>query len=103
MLHLACFFGGARGRSPSLARNCWTSGRDERGGSTAVSVPCRHAVAAKSVPGWLVLCISLMATLSALAPQRCAAQDEAPSIVGYAFEGMGTGLTTGLALGYIAT
>ena len=37
-----------------------------------------------------------------LAPQRCAAE-EAPSILGYAFEGMGTGAATGLAIGYLST
>jgi hypothetical protein len=36
-------------------------------------------------------------------PQRCRAEDDAPSIVGYAFEGMGTGLATGLAIGYLSS
>jgi hypothetical protein len=36
-------------------------------------------------------------------PQRCHAEDDTPSIVGYAFEGMGTGLATGLAIGYLST
>jgi hypothetical protein len=36
-------------------------------------------------------------------PQQCRAEDDAPSIVGYAFEGMGTGLATGLAIGYLST
>jgi hypothetical protein len=44
-----------------------------------------------------------MTALSVLAPQRCAAEDDAPSILGYAFEGMGTGVATGLAVGYLAT
>ena len=38
------------------------------------------------------------------APSVCLAEDdEAPSIVGYGLEGMGTGTATGLALGYLAT
>lgn len=38
-----------------------------------------------------------------IAPQRCAADDEAPSILGYSFEGMGTGAATGLAVGYLSS
>lgn len=49
---------------------------------------------------WLGLC----AALWSLQPGVCLADDdEAPSIVGYGLEGMGTGAATGLALGYIAT
>ena len=36
-------------------------------------------------------------------PQPCWAEDDTPSIVGYAFEGLGTGLATGLAIGYLST
>ena len=53
-------------------------------------------------PLWLVLCASLGAlhVMSSV----CRADDgEAPSIVGYGLEGLGTGAATGLALGYLAT
>lgn len=38
-------------------------------------------------------------------PQRCLAEadDDTPSIVGYAFEGFGTGVATGFAAGYLST
>lgn len=40
------------------------------------------------------------------APQPCSAQEDAgetPSILGYAFEGFGTGIATGFAAGYLST
>lgn len=49
----------------------------------------------------LALCV---AVALAYTPGVCLAEDdEAPSIVGYGLEGMGTGAATGLALGYLAT
>jgi hypothetical protein len=38
----------------------------------------------------------------AIHPARCRAED-APSIVGYAFEGLGTGAAVGLGVGYLST
>ena len=58
-----------------------------------------------STPGFSALaCFALGAVLWSLQPGVCFAEDdEAPSIVGYGLEGMGTGAASGLALGYIAT
>jgi len=49
----------------------------------------------------LALCAALW-TLH-VAASVCQADDEAPSIVGYGLEGLGTGAATGLAIGYLAT
>jgi hypothetical protein len=70
---------GASGTAPGL------------GGARRLFVPWSHALA---------LCAALWLLH---VPSVCLAEDEAPSIVGYGLEGMGTGAATGLALGYLAT
>jgi hypothetical protein len=59
--------------------------------------------------GFAQRCMSVALRMCALAcvlhcsAAACRADDEAPSIVGYGLEGLGTGAATGLALGYLAT
>lgn len=50
--------------------------------------------------GWL--CGLSLALLACGVTQTCRAE-EVPSILGYGFEGLGTGASTGLAVGYLAT
>jgi hypothetical protein len=64
----------------------------------------RHAEACKA--GFFRAPIYLVALLGAfmfIAPTVCRAEDDTPSVLGYALEGFGTGFAVGLATGYIAT
>ena len=51
------------------------------------------------------MALAVFAAVSFFDPQRCYAEsdDDTPSILGYAFEGFGTGLATGFAVGYLST
>jgi hypothetical protein len=51
---------------------------------------------------WLPAAMAIL-TAAIVTPERCRADDATPSIMGYAFEGFGTGLATGLAAGYLST
>jgi hypothetical protein len=50
-----------------------------------------------------MLSIMIVGAITLATPRTCSAEDDTPSIVGYAFQGFGTGLATGLGIGYLAT
>jgi hypothetical protein len=60
----------------------------------------RNSSASSWLSGWVVAVA--LAVLTSVVARPCRA-DEAPSILGYGFEGMGTGAAAGLAVGYLST
>jgi hypothetical protein len=81
------------------------AGEAVRHAGAFASERCPRGRRVRHKTAWLLSGLALVASVLA-APQPCSAEDEeadTPSIVGYAFEGFGTGIATGLAVGYLAT